>query len=126
MKNKLVMLTAYDYPSAKILDEVGIDYILVGDSLAMTILGHADTKSVTMEEMLHHVKAVIRGAPGSKIIADMPVNSYQTSTAAVKNAQKFMKIGAYAVKIEGAPIAVIKKLKKNNIPVMGHLGLLPQ
>lgn len=120
------MLTAYDYPSAAILEEVGVDYILVGDSLAMTILGHPDTKSVTVVEMLHHVKAVVRGAPTSKIIADMPINSYQSPLQALKNAQKFMAIGAYAVKIEGAKIAVVKKLIANKIPVVGHLGLLPQ
>lgn len=120
------MITAYDYPSAKILDEVGVDYILVGDSLAMTILGHPDTKSITVEEMLHHVKAVVRGAPKSKIIADMPINSYRTVAEALKNAKKFMACGVYGVKIEGAKENIIKTLITNNIPVVGHLGLLPQ
>jgi len=126
MQKKLVMLTAYDYPSAKILEEVGVDYILVGDSLAMTILGHPDTKSVTMDEMLHHVTAVVRGAPTSKIVADMPIHSYTSAPLALKNARQFMAIGAYAVKIEGADTAVIKTLIDHAIPVVGHLGLLPQ
>ena len=126
MKQKLVMLTAYDFPSAQLVDEVGVDYLLVGDSLAMTILGYPDTRSITMDEMLHHVKAVVRGAPQSKIIADMPVNSYKTSIQALANAKRFMKAGVYGVKIEGNPKEVIKILIANNITVMGHLGLLPQ
>ncbi len=120
------MVTAYDYPSAKIIDKVSVDYILVGDSLAMTILGHPDTKSITMDEMLHHVKAVVKGAPNSKIIADMPINSYTNVSLALKNAKRFMAIGAHAVKIEGAKFQIIKKLIANHIPVIGHLGLLPQ
>lgn len=126
MPKKLVMLTAYDFPSAKIIESVGVDYILVGDSLAMTILGHPDTKSVTVEEMLHHVRAVVKGAPKTKIIADMPINSYTTSAQAVKNAKQFMALGVFGVKIEGAKKAIIETLIANKIPVMGHLGLLPQ
>jgi len=126
MINKLVMLTAYDYPTAKIIDEIEVDYILVGDSLAMSILGHPDTKSVTMAEMIHHVKAVVRGAPRSKIIADLPVGTYHTASLALKNAKKFMAIGASGVKIEGPKLAIIKTLLAHNIPVVGHLGLLPQ
>lgn len=120
------MVTAYDYPTAKVLEEVGVDYILVGDSLAMSILGYPDTKSITVDEMLHHVKAVVRGAPKSKVIADMPINSYKTPALALKNAKKFVGAGAFAIKIEGADINVITKLRKNNIFVVGHLGLLPQ
>lgn len=126
MQKKIVMVTAYDYPSAKVLEEVGVDYILVGDSLAMSILGYPDTKSITMTEMLHHLKAVVRGAPKSKIIADMPINTYKTPTLALKNAQKFIKEGAYGVKIEGADFSVIKTLIAHQIKVVGHLGLLPQ
>lgn len=126
MQKKLVMVTAYDFPSARILEEVGVDYILVGDSLAMSILGYPDTKTITLAEMLHHVKAVVRGAPKSKVIADMPIGSYSTLAKALKNAGKFIAAGAKLVKIEGEKYAVIKKLIANKIPVVGHLGLLPQ
>lgn len=126
MARKLVMLTAYDYPTAKILAEVGVDYILVGDSLAMTILGYPDTKSVSIEEMLHHVKVVVRGASQSKVIADMPIGTYDTPEIALKNAEEFIKSGAYGVKIEGAKFDIVHTLITHNIPVMGHLGLLPQ
>jgi len=126
VKKKLVMLTAYDYPTAKIIDEVGIDYILVGDSLAMVVLGHKDTKSVTMAEMIHHTKAVARGVKNTLVIGDMPIHTYDTPKTAIKNAKLFLKAGAHMVKIEGYKPEIIKALRKENIRVVGHLGLLPQ
>lgn len=125
-KRKIVMLTGYDFQTAKLLEKAGVDLILVGDSLGMVVLGYQDTKSVTLEEMLHHVKAVARGAPQTLIVGDMPINSYQTSEQALENAQKFIEAGAQAVKIEGLRPEIIKTLTENNIPVQGHLGLLPQ
>jgi 3-methyl-2-oxobutanoate hydroxymethyltransferase len=125
-KKKIVMLTAYDYQIAKLIDEVGIDIILVGDSLGMVVLGYKDTKSVTMQEMIHHTKAVARGAKNTLIIGDMPVHSYDTVENALINAKKFIGAGAHGVKIEGNKPDIIKALIKEGIPVMGHLGLLPQ
>lgn len=123
---KLVMLTAWDYPTAKILDEVGIDYILVGDSLAMTVLGHTDTKNIGMEEMLHHVRAVLKGVIKTPVIADMPIGSYTNPKKALLNAKKFINLGSSMVKIEGRKIEVVEVLAANSIKVVGHLGLLPQ
>lgn len=125
-KRKIVMLTAYDYQMAKILDEMGIDIILVGDSLGMVVLGYSDTKSVTMEEMIHHTKAVARGAKNTPIVGDMPINSYNTVKDALKNAKRFLEAGAHGVKIEGNKPEIIKALLDEGIPVMGHVGLLPQ
>ena len=120
------MMTAYDYPTAKIVDEVGVDYILIGDSLAMVVLGYKDTKSVTLAEMLHHTRAVTRGVRRSTTIGDMPINSYETPTSALKNARLFLTTGCDMVKIEGYKPNIIKTLIKNGIKVVGHLGLLPQ
>lgn len=120
------MLTAYDYQTAKLIDEVGIDIILVGDSLGMVVLGHKNTKNVTMGQMIHHTKAVVNGAKNIYIIGDMPIHSYDTVDDALVNAKKFMETGAHGVKIEGNKPDVIKVLLKEGIPVMGHLGLLPQ
>src|SRR3989344_3003575 len=117
MKRKIVMLTAYDYPTAKIIDEVGVDYILVGDSLGMTVLGYIDTKSVTIQDMVHHIKAVARGAKKSKIIGDMPINTYNTPASALRNAKLLIKAGARSVKIEGNKPDVIKALRKEKIEV---------
>lgn len=125
-KKKIVMLTAYDYQTAKLIDEVGIDIILVGDSLGMVVLGHKNTKNVTMGQMIHHTKAVVNGAKNIYIIGDMPIHSYDTVDDALVNAKKFMETGAHGVKIEGNKPDVIKVLLKEGIPVMGHLGLLPQ
>ena len=125
-KEKIVMLTCYDFQMAKLLDEVGIDLILVGDSLGMVFQGLPDTKSVKMRDMIYHTKAVVRGAKNTPVIGDMPINSYNTPEIALKNAKKFQKAGAKGVKIEGNHPQVIKTLIKNKIPVMGHLGLLPQ
>ena len=120
------MLTAWDYPTAKILEEAGIDYILVGDSLAMTVLGHPNTKSITLENMIYHTQAVAKGAVKTPIIADLPVGTYDNPQDAVTNANKLLAVGATMVKIEGNNPEVVKALLSNNIQVVGHLGLLPQ
>lgn len=125
---KLAMVTAYDYPGARLADEAGVDLVLVGDSLAMVVLGHDDTLSVTVDEMLHHVKAVRRGVERALLVADMPFGSFHLGPdQAVANAIRFVKEGgASAVKIEGARIDVITALVDAEIPVMAHLGLTPQ
>lgn len=125
-KEKIIMLTAYDYQMSKILDEVGIDLILVGDSLGMVFQGHGDTKSVTLDDMLYHTKAVARGAKRTPIIGDMPINTYNTPEEAVENARKFIEAGAHGVKIEGNKPEIIKALLDAGIPVQGHVGMLPQ
>ena len=127
---KLSMLTAYDYTTAKLVDEAGIDAILVGDSLGMVMLGYEDTLSVTMEDMIHHSAAVARGAKHALLITDMPFMSYQSSVYdAVVNAGRLVKEGhAQAVKLEGGLefCEHIKAIVKASIPVCGHLGLTPQ
>lgn len=127
---KLSMLTAYDYTTASLVDSAGINAILVGDSLGMVMLGYEDTLSVTMEDMIHHSKAVARGAKNTLVVTDMPFMSYQTSVYdAVINAGRLMKEGrAGAVKLEGgAEFAEhISAIVKASIPVMGHIGLTPQ
>jgi 3-methyl-2-oxobutanoate hydroxymethyltransferase len=125
---RLVMVTAYDYPQAKLADQAGVDIVLVGDSLAMVVLGHADTLAVTMDEMLHHVKAARRGCERALLVADMPYGSFHLGPeAAVANALRFVKEGgASAVKIEGARVDVVRALVDSEIPVMGHVGLTPQ
>jgi len=124
----LVMLTAYDYPQARAADDADVDLVLVGDSLAMTVLGHPDTLSVTLDEMLHHVKAVRRGTERALLVADMPYGSFHLGAAqAVASALRFVKEGgAQAVKIEGARPEVVRALVAAEIPVMAHLGLTPQ
>lgn len=127
---KLTMLTAYDYTTAKLLDESGVDSILVGDSLGMVVLGYDDTLSVTMEDMIHHCAAVARGAKNALVITDMPFMSYQTSVYdAVVNAGRLVKEGgAQAVKLEGGIefCEHIKAIVKASIPVCAHIGLTPQ
>lgn len=129
-KEKLTMLTAYDYSTAQAVDNSGINGILVGDSLGMVMLGYEDTLSVTMEDMIHHTKAVARGAKNSLVVADMPFMSYQTSVYdAVFNAGRLIKEGrAQAVKLEGGVEVAdhIEVIVKAYIPVMGHIGLTPQ
>ncbi len=127
---KITMLTAYDYTTAKIIDEVGIPLILVGDSLGMVVLGYESTIPVTMDEMLHHTKAVVRGTKQAMVIGDMPFMSYHISVAdALKNASRFIQEGgAQAVKLEGG-VTVAEKVNKIvdcGIPVMGHIGFTPQ
>ena len=126
----ITMLTAYDYPTALLVDEAGIDMILVGDSLAMVVLGYPNTVSITVDEMLHHVKAVTRVAKNSFVIGDMPFGSYNTSPKkAIANAVRFMKEGGVSgVKLEGGKemAPVIEAIVKAGIPVQGHIGLTPQ
>lgn len=129
-KDKITMLTAYDYSTAKLIDEAGVNSILVGDSLGMVCLGYEDTISVTMEDMIHHTRAVSRGVKNALVVADMPFMSYQTSVYdAVVNAGRLMKEGrANAVKLEGGLEVVdqIKAIVDASIPVVAHLGLTPQ
>jgi 3-methyl-2-oxobutanoate hydroxymethyltransferase len=121
------MLTAYDFPTAKILDEAGIPVLLVGDSVGNNVLGYPNTLPVTMEEMLHHTRAVVRGATNALIVGDMPFLSYQPSIEeGVRNAGLFIKAGAHAVKVEGAQVELTARLTELGIPVMGHVGLTPQ
>jgi 3-methyl-2-oxobutanoate hydroxymethyltransferase len=133
MKNrgeKIAVLTAYDYPTAYLLDQSGLDVLLVGDSLGMVVLGYTSTLPVTMEEMIHHTKAVCRGVERAMVIADMPFMSYQVSAeAALSNAGRFLKeTDAQAVKLEGGRevAEMTKRMTASGIPVMGHLGLTPQ
>jgi 3-methyl-2-oxobutanoate hydroxymethyltransferase len=125
---RFAMLTAYDYPTARILDEAGIPVLLVGDSLAENVLGYETTLPVTMEEMLHHTRAVARGARTAMVVADMPFLSYQVSVEeGVRNAGRFVKeAGAHAVKLEGPQLELTARLVELGIPVMGHIGLTPQ
>ena len=127
---KLTMLTAYDYSTARIIDECNVNGILVGDSLGMVCLGYKDTLSVTMEDMLHHTKAVVRGTKNALVVGDMPFMSYQASLYdAVKNAARFIQeAGAQAIKLEGGAVVCpqIQAIVNAQIPVMGHLGLTPQ
>lgn len=129
-RHKIAMVTAHDHPTARLADEAGLPVLLVGDSLAMTVLGHPTTLPVTMDEMIHHTKAVVRGARQALVVADMPFLSYQISQeSALVNAGRFLKeAGADAVKLEGGAerAGVIQALVSNGIPVMGHIGLLPQ
>jgi 3-methyl-2-oxobutanoate hydroxymethyltransferase len=126
----ITCLTAYDYAAARLVDEAGIDMVLVGDSLAQTMLGYENTLSVTMDEMLHHVKAVRRGLKNALLVADMPYGSYQIDAkAAVSNAARFVKEGgAEMVKIEGGEkrADLIRQIIDAEIPVAGHIGLTPQ
>jgi 3-methyl-2-oxobutanoate hydroxymethyltransferase len=124
------VLTAYDYPTAKIIDELGIPVILVGDSLANVVLGYDSTVFVTMDEMLHHTKAVARGAKQALVVGDMPFMSYQTNAEdALSNAARFLReAGAQAVKLEGGEVMAetVRTLTERGIPVMGHVGYTPQ
>lgn len=129
-QEKITMLTAYDYPSALLVEQAGMDMILVGDSLGMVVLGYDSTVPVTMEEMLHHTKAVRRGAPQTFVVADMPFLSYHASISeSINNAGRFLKeAGADAVKLEGGETAAdtVSAIVRAGIPVMGHIGLTPQ
>lgn len=125
-QRKIVVLTAYDCQTARILEEAQVDVILVGDSSGMVVQGYPNTKSVTLEDMLFHTRAVARGARRTLVVADMPIHTYDTAPQGLTNAQRFVEAGANAVKIEGNRPEVISALLKHNIPVMGHLGLLPQ
>lgn len=121
-------LTAYDYPTARLLDEAGVEILLVGDSLGMVVLGHPDTTSVTLDQIKHHTAAVARGAKNALIVSDFPINTYRTPKEALENAKQLIDAGAHAVKLEGGVRQAEKVafLVEAGIPVMGHLGMLPQ
>lgn len=125
---KIAALTAYDFFTAKIMDEVGMELILVGDSLGMAVLGYENTLPVTMEEMIHHTKAVARTKPNALLVADMPFMTYSSVRMTLENAGRLIQAGAEAVKLEGGePVAQqVRALVAAGIPVLGHIGLLPQ
>src|SRR5213079_1827262 len=125
---KITALTAYDYPTARLLDESGIDIILVGDSLGMVVLGYEDTTQVTLEEMLHHTRAVARGVKSALVVGDMPIHTFETPAQAVATAKQFVDAGAQAVKLEGgvSHVAHIEAITQAGIPFMAHIGMLPQ
>jgi 3-methyl-2-oxobutanoate hydroxymethyltransferase len=125
---KFATLTAYDFTTARALDAAGIPLILVGDSLGMVVLGYENTRQVSMADMLHHVKAVVRARPRALVVADMPFRSYRGAAEACRNARRFLAAGADAVKLEGgaAVIDQVRALRAAGIPVLGHIGLLPQ
>ena len=127
---KFAMVTAYDALSARIVDDAGIPLILVGDSVSNVLLGYATTVQVTMDEMLHHARAVARGSRDALLVGDLPFGSYQTSVEdAIRNASEFLRVGMHCVKLEGGgqpSIDVVRALVDRGIPVMGHLGLTPQ
>ena len=129
-QQRIGMLTAYDYPSAKMVDAAGADIILVGDSLGMVVLGYPDTLSVTVDDMIHHTRAVVRGTTRALIVGDMPYLSYHVSAEeTLHNAGRFIHAGAHAVKVEGGKptrIRMVEALIDAEIPVMGHIGLTPQ
>ncbi len=128
LDSKICALTAYDYPTARILDELNVDMILVGDSLGMMVFGHEDTTNVSIEMMIHHTKACRNGVKKTPLITDMPYKSYETIDSALNNANRLMEAGADGVKLEGGKqiITQIETLLSNDIPVIGHLGFLPQ
>jgi 3-methyl-2-oxobutanoate hydroxymethyltransferase len=125
---RFAMLTAYDFPTARILDRAGVPVLLVGDSVGNNVLGYADTLPVTMDEMLHHTRAVTRGVERALVVADMPFLSYQVSVEeGVRNAGRLVKEGgAHAVKIEGPHVDLVHRLVDVGVPVMAHVGLTPQ
>ena len=125
---RITALTAYDYPTARLLDESGIDVILVGDSLGMVVLGYEDTTQVTLDEMIHHTKAAARGVKQALLVADFPIDTYNNPAQAVATARALIAAGAQAVKLEGGVTHVpqIEAIINEGIPVMGHIGMLPQ
>jgi 3-methyl-2-oxobutanoate hydroxymethyltransferase len=125
-REPMVMATGYDFPFARILEEAGVDVILVGDSLANVVLGLSSTREVGMEVMSIFVAAVVRGAQNTHILADLPFGSDATAGRAVDSGRRYMELGAHSVKLEGAKLEAIKALTSEGIPVFGHLGLLPQ
>ena len=125
---KIAVLTAYDYPAARLLDEAGIPVILVGDSLGMVVLGYEDTTAVTLDDMVHHTRAVARGASDALVVADLPYRTYDTPEQAVATARALAAAGAEAVKLEGGIrfLPQIEAILGEGIPMVGHLGMLPQ
>lgn len=127
-KKAVTSLTAYDYATARLLDEAGVDLILVGDSLGMVVLGFPDTTHVTMEHMLHHTAAVARGVKDALVVGDLPIHSYDTPEEALSNAKRLIASGADAVKLEGGlkQVEKVQAIIAAGIPVFGHMGMLPQ
>ncbi|MGJ8695043.1 MAG: 3-methyl-2-oxobutanoate hydroxymethyltransferase [Verrucomicrobiaceae bacterium] len=125
---RISALTAYDYPTARLLDEAGTDILLVGDSLGMVVLGFPDTTHVTLDHIIHHTDAVARGSQNALIVSDLPINTYHTPTEAVANSRRLIKAGGQAVKLEGGvrQAEKVKAITSEGIQVMGHLGMLPQ
>ena len=125
---RVTALTAYDYPTARLLDESGLDIILVGDSVGMVVLGYEDTTRVTLDEMVHHTRAVARGVKRALIVADMPIHSYDNPEQALETARILIKAGAQAVKLEGgvSHVRQIEAIVSSAIPFMAHIGMLPQ
>jgi 3-methyl-2-oxobutanoate hydroxymethyltransferase len=125
---KIAALTAYDFFTTKIMDEVGVELILVGDSLGMAVLGYENTLPVTMEDMLHHTRAVTRAKPKALVVGDMPFMTYSNTRRAVENAGRFIQAGAEAVKLEGGEqiLEQVRAVIAAGVPVLGHIGLLPQ
>jgi len=125
---RITALTAYDYPTARLLDESGIDIILVGDSLGMVVLGYTDTTEVKFEEMLHHTRAAARGVKRALLVADLSIGTYDSEDEAVINARRLIEAGAQAVKLEGgiSHVAQIEAIVQAGIPLMAHIGMLPQ
>ena len=126
--HKIAALTAYDYPTARLVDEAGADLILVGDSLGMVVLGHPDTTAVTLDDMIRHTGAVARGVKNAAIVTDLPIDTYRTADEAVANARRLVSAGAQAVKLEGGAAVApqIAALVDAGIPVLAHIGMLPQ
>ena len=125
---KIAALTAYDYPTARLLDESEIDIILVGDSVGMVVLGYEDTTPVTLEEIVHHTRAAARGTKRALLVADLPIHTYDTPEQAVITAKRLVEVGAQAVKLEGgvSRVAQIEAVTGAGIPFMAHIGMLPQ
>ena len=127
-RRKVAALTAYDYPSAKLLDEIGVPVILVGDSVGMVVLGYPDTPRVTLSDMEHHVRAAAQAHPRALLAADLPYRTYESPQQAVENARRLMAAGAEAVKAEGGRVIIeqVRAITSEGIPFIGHLGMLPQ
>lgn len=127
-RRPIATLTCYDYPMTRLLDETGVPLLLVGDSLGMVVLGYPDTTHVTMDEMVHHIRACARAKPNGLLVGDMPYHSYETPEAAVLNAQRLIAAGAEAVKAEGGReiLPQVQAIVAAGIPFVGHLGMLPQ
>lgn len=125
---RITSLTAYDYPTARLLDEAGIDIILVGDSLGMVVLGYEDTTEVTLAAMVHHTRAVARAVKSALLVADLPIHTYDSPQQAVATARELTAAGAQAVKLEGgvSHVAQVEAIVAAGIPLMGHIGMLPQ
>jgi len=125
---KFAALTAYDYPMARLLDELGLDFLLVGDSLGMVVLGHPDTTKVTLDDMVHHTRAVARGAQRTPVIADLPAHTTESEETGIHSARRLVEAGAVGVKAEGGEevLPVIRAILDDGIPVLRHIGMLPQ